>query len=71
MRALLTRSYACAPEGHTVLRWPAGTMLEGRAAELALSDGAAIEASEAPDLETKIETPDETKAAPKKRARKG
>lgn len=61
MKALLTRSYACAPEGHTVLRWAAGTVLEGRAAEMALSEGAAVEVSAMPDLETKIEQPPETK----------
>lgn len=61
MRVILSRAYACAPEGHTVLKFKAGTVLEGRAAELALSDGAAVEAGAMPDLETKIEQPAETK----------
>ncbi len=61
MKAILTRSYACAPEGHTVLKFEAGSVLEGRAAELALADGAAVEANAMPVLETKIEPPTETK----------
>lgn len=65
----LTRAYSCAPEGHTVIRFEIGAMLTGRAAEMALADGAGIEIGEAPALETKITPPDETKAPAKTRAK--
>lgn len=61
MKAKLTRNYACAPDGHTVLKFEAGAILEGRAAEIALADGVAIEVNAFPVLETKIEQPPETK----------
>lgn len=71
MKAILTRPYACAPEGHTVVKHEAGATVTGRVAEMALADGAAVEVREHEPFETKIAPPDETKAAPKKRARKG
>lgn len=71
MKAKIIRSYACAPEGHTVLKFDAGTEVEGEIARMALADGAAAEINEAPALETKIEAPEETKAAAKKKAKKG
>lgn len=71
MKAILSRAYSCAPEGHTVMKYEAGAMLHGRAAEMALADGAAVEVREHEPDETKIAPPDETKAPPKKRARKG
>lgn len=71
MKAILTRPYACAPEGHTVVKHEAGATVMGRVAEMALADGAAVEVREHEPFETKIAPPDETKAAPKKRARKG
>lgn len=70
MKAILTRSYACAPEGHTVVKFEAGTMVEGIVAELALADGAATEAQAIPPLETKIEAPEETKITPPDEAKK-
>lgn len=39
----LIRDYRCAPEGHTVVLYPKGTPVEGKVAEWALSDGAALE----------------------------
>lgn len=70
MKAILTRAYACAPEGHTVFKFEAGAMVEGRVADLALSDGAAIEVQAMAPLETKIETPEETKITPPDEAKK-
>lgn len=61
MKATLLRAYACAPEGHTVIKFMAGETVEGIVAQMALSDGAAVEAQALPVLETKIETPEETK----------
>lgn len=69
MKAILTRAYACAPEGHTVLKFEAGQTIEGTAASMALADGAAIEVQDMDPIETKVEAPEETKA-PRKRARK-
>ena len=40
MQVKLTRDYSCAPEGHTIVRYSEGDVLEGRAAEMALSDKA-------------------------------
>ena len=70
MKAVLIRSYACAPEGHTVFKFEAGETVEGKIAELALADGAAREATPVPVLETKIDPPSETKT-PAKSRRKG
>ena len=64
MKATLLHDYACAPEGHTILKFKAGTTIESPIAEMAIADGVAIEIQSIPDLETKIETP-------KKRAKKG
>lgn len=41
MQARLTRSYSCAPEGHTTLHFAPGALVTGRTAELAIADGAA------------------------------
>lgn len=70
MKVILSRAYACAPDGHTVHRYEAGETLHGRAAEFALADGAGIEVSAMEPLETKITPPTETKAPAKKRAKK-
>lgn len=51
MRVKLTRDYSCAPEGHTVMRFKAGDVLTGVAAELALADKAGT--YEGPVEETK------------------
>lgn len=64
MKIKLIRQFSCAPEGHTVVRFDAGSILEGNLAILAMDEGAAIEVAEMPPLETKIETP-------KKKAGKG
>jgi hypothetical protein len=53
-----------APEGHTVLKFKIGSIVDGNLAVVAVADGASIEIQSIPDLETKIETP-------KKKARKG
>lgn len=71
MKARIIRSWACAPEGHTIIRFEAGDTVEGKVAELALADDAAVEISVMPALETKIEPPSETKTSAKNRARKG
>ena len=55
MKSTLIHDYACAPEGHTVLKFKAGTTLESPIAEMAIADGVAIEIQSIPDLETKIE----------------
>jgi len=54
MQIILFRDYACAPDGHTTIRYKAGDVVTGKAAELALADGAAFEAGEPPKLETKV-----------------
>lgn len=62
MKVTLSRDYACAPEGHTVIRFKEGSVIDGMAAELALKDGAGVLVmSDAEDRETKIDTPPETK----------
>lgn len=48
----LIRDYRCAPEGHTVVLLPKGTVVEGRVADWALSDGAAMEVK--PDAPTEV-----------------
>ncbi len=72
MKARIIRHYACAPEGFTVLTFAPNDLVEGRAAEMALADGAAVEARSAPDLETKVLAPEMLAATkPAKRGRKG
>ena len=58
--------YRCAPDGHTVIVIPSGTVVEGQIAEWALADKAAS-AMFAPVEERKVVAPPETK----KRGRKG
>lgn len=41
MEVVLTRDYKCAPEGHTTIKFKEGETLTGRAAEMAVADGAA------------------------------
>jgi Ni,Fe-hydrogenase III small subunit len=55
MKARLTRAWACAPDGHTVIRYEANAIVDGRIAELALADGVAIEHREMVPLDVKIE----------------
>lgn len=71
MRVVLTRPYACAPDGHTVIRFDAGEVLVGRAAEMAIADNAAIETQEmAAALETKQPDLEPSRAAQKRKPRK-
>jgi hypothetical protein len=69
MKARIIRSWACAPEGHTIIRYDAGENVEGKVAELALADGAAVEVNDMSALENKIEQPLEVKR-PRGRPRK-
>lgn len=63
MKATLIKDYMFAPEGHTVLKFKTGTIVDDPIAGLAVADGAAIEIQSIPELEVKID-------APKKKARK-
>lgn len=62
MKAVLTRDFSIAPEGHTVFHYKTGDQITGKVAELALASGAAIEISDIAPLEKKVETPTETKS---------
>lgn len=62
MKAVLTRDFSIAPEGHTVFHYKAGEQVTGKVAESALASGAAIEISDIAPLEKKVETPSETKS---------
>lgn len=57
MQVTLTRDYSCAPEGHTIVQYKAGDVLEGRAAILAISDGAAKQAPKAAPAKPRKRTP--------------
>lgn len=59
--------YKCAPEGHTVVTIPQGTVVHGKVAEWALADRAASRLFD-PREETKVEAAPETKS--KRKARK-
>jgi hypothetical protein len=69
MRAKITKpeGYSCAPQGAIVIHFPYGSEVEGRAAEMALSDHAAARLF---DREMKVEAPPETKAKPARKPRK-
>jgi hypothetical protein len=69
MKIKLIRPFSCAPEGHTVVRFDAGAILEGELAKMALEEGSGVEIAEAPILETKIEAPEEKKTV--RRSKKG
>lgn len=62
MKAVLTRDFSIAPEGHTVFHYKTGEEVTGKIAELALADNAAIEITDIVPLEKKIEYPTETKS---------
>lgn len=62
MKAVLTRDFSIAPEGHTVFHYKTGEQVTGKIAECALADGAAIEISDIAPFEKKVETPTETKS---------
>ena len=69
MKAKITKpqGYYCAPQGAIVVHFPYGSEVEGRAAEMALSDHAAARMF---DREIKVEAPPELKAHPARKARK-
>lgn len=71
MKVTLIRNYVCAPEGHTVLKFEAGMIVDGNIASMALMDGAAVEVQSMASFETKIEKPQETKVEAKKKPKKG
>lgn len=62
MKAVMTRDFSIAPDGHTVFHYKTGDQVSGKVAEIAIASEAAIEVSEIVQLETKVETPEETKA---------
>lgn len=62
MKAVLTRDFSIAPEGHTVFHYKAGEQVTGKVAESALANNAAIEISDIAPLEKKVETSTETKS---------
>ena len=56
MEIILHQDYACAPDGHSVERFKAGDTLTGRAAEMALADGAGFEPVKERKVQRKLET---------------
>lgn len=70
-RAKITKKegYRCAPQGHTVVNFPEGKIVEGQVAEWAVADHAA-QAMFDPREKTKITPPTETKRKPKRKAKK-
>lgn len=62
MKAVLTRDFSIAPEGHTVFHYKTGDQVTGKVAESALANNAAIEISDIAPLEKKIESVTETKS---------
>lgn len=56
------QGYPCAPDGHTVITIPCGTVVEGQIAEWALADRCASRLmGKAEPLENKSERPPENK----------
>ena len=62
MQVVLHQDWACAPEGHTTIRYKAGDVLQGKAAQLALDAGVGF----TPVEENKIEPQLENKRGRKK-----
>ena len=62
MIIVLHQDWACAPEGHTTIRYKAGDVLQGKAAQLALDAGVGF----TPVEENKIEPQLENKRGRKK-----
>lgn len=62
MKAVLTKDFSIAPEGHTVHHYKIGDKVSGKIAEIAIASEAAIEIADIQTLETKISPPQETKA---------
>ena len=67
MKAKITNpnGYKCAPEGHTIMHFDAGSIVEGVIAEMAILDGHAM-AFQDVEIETKVVAPTEVKADTKK-----
>ena len=67
-KAKITKAdgYKCAPEGHTVITYPFGAIVEGQVAEWALGDHAASRMFD-PRTEKKVVAKVETKAKRKKK----
>jgi len=62
MTVVLHQDWACAPDGHTTHHFKAGDVLEGKVADMALSDGVGF----TPVSEVKIDPPLETKRGRRK-----
>lgn len=62
MKALLTRDFSIAPEGHTVFHFKMNDQVTGKTAEIALANNAAIEISDIVPLEKKVQIATETKS---------
>lgn len=62
MKAVITRDFSIAPEGHTVYHYKTGDKVSGKVAEVAVANQAALEIADIETLETKISPPQETKA---------
>lgn len=64
MKAKITNpnGYKCAPEGHTIMHFDAGSIVEGVIAEMAILDGHAM-AFQDVEIETKVVAPAEVKVS--------
>lgn len=62
MKAVITRDFSIAPDGHTVYHYKVGDKVSGKTAEIAIASKFAIEIADIATLETKISPPQETKA---------
>jgi len=58
--------YQCAPDGHTIVTYPAGMVVTGQVAEWALADHKAARMFD-PRTETKVTGPTDTKARGKRK----
>lgn len=69
MRVQITAigGFRCAPEGHTVVTYPIGTILEGAGAEMALAASAGVKVG--PPASAKVVSPPEIKTAKPRRRR--
>ena len=72
MKAKITNpnGYKCAPEGHTIVHFDAGSIVEGVIAEMAILDGHA-RAFQDVEIETKVVGPSEIKVAAMADTKKG
>lgn len=69
MKAKITspHGYKCAPEGHTIVHFDTGAIVEGVIAEMAILDGYAT-AFQDMEIEAKVVAPTETKATVESKA---